>query len=222
MKVIKGEILSVELEEDILKKNREMAERNRKLLDERGIKAIDVMGGVGAGKTSLIVEVAKRLGIKIGAIAGDPETTIDAERMKEAGIEALEINTGKECHLDSNIVGRALSEMNLEGIRLLFIENVGNIICPAEFPLGAHKRVLVLSITEGPYTVRKHPFVFLEPDLVVINKVDLAGAVDVSPDALEEDIKRMRDVPVIKASARTGEGVEELALWIRRELLGNA
>ena len=217
MKVIRLEDFGPEFE---LERNRKLALENRKILDEKGVKAIDVMGSVGSGKTSIIVEVSKIIGVKVGAIAGDLETTIDADRMREAGIESIEINTGKECHLDSNLVKRALSEMKLEGIKLLFIENVGNLICPAEFPLGAHKRILVLSITEGPYIVKKHPFVFLEPDLVIINKIDLSQAIGLSPEDIEEDIRRMRDIPVIKTSARTGEGIPELSSWIKREVFG--
>ncbi len=217
MKVIRLEDFGPEFE---LERNRKLALENRKILDEKGVKAIDVMGSVGSGKTSIIVEVSKIIGVKVGAIAGDLETTIDADRMREAGIESIEINTGKECHLDSNLVKRALSEMKLEGIKLLFIENVGNLICPAEFPLGAHKRILVLSITEGPYIVKKHPFVFLEPDLVIINKIDLSRAIGLSPEDIEEDIRRMRDIPVIKTSVRTGEGIPELSSWIKREVFG--
>ena len=217
MKVIRLEDFGPEFE---LERNRKLALENRKILDEKGVKAIDVMGSVGSGKTSIIVEVSKIIGVKVGAIAGDLETTIDADRMREAGIESIEINTGKECHLDSNLVKRALSEMKLEGIKLLFIENVGNLICPAEFPLGTHKRILVLYITEGPYIVKKHPFVFLEPDLVIINKIDLSQAIGLSPEDIEEDIRRMRDIPVIKTSARTGEGIPELSSWIKREVLG--
>jgi len=150
-----GEIFDIELDEDLLRKNQEMAKENKKLLDSYKVLAIDIMGSVGSGKTSLVVQLVKHLKnkYKIAALAGDTATTIDAERIKSAGAEVMEINTGKECHLDANLVKKALGQLNLKKINLLFIENVGNIICPADFPLGSHKRIVVLSLTEGPYVV---------------------------------------------------------------------
>jgi hydrogenase nickel incorporation protein HypB len=139
-----GETYDLELSKDLLKENEKLAERNNTLLGKHGIKAIDVMGSIGTGKTSLIGQLVEKLNKKyrIAAIAGDLTTTIDRDLIAKHGAEVVQINTGKECHLDSNLVRKALLQMNLSRIDLLIIENVGNLICPAEFPLGSDKRAL--------------------------------------------------------------------------------
>lgn len=214
MKVVKpdaGEIFDIELEEDFLRRNRELAAENRRFLDKYGIHAIDVMGSIGSGKTALIIQLASRLRgrHKIATIAGDLTTTVDAERVKSSGASVIQINTGKECHLDANLVRKALSELDLAEIGLLFIENVGNLICPADFPLGSHQRVVVVSVTEGPYTVVKHPFIFGEADVTVINKIDLCQATGVEPEELKEQLLRIKpNLKVAKTNCITGEGVE--------------
>ena len=217
MKIIRpdeGEVFDIELDEDFLGKNRELAEENRKLLDRHRILAIDIMGSVGSGKTSLVEHLVKHLKSKyrIAALAGDTATTIDAERIKSAGAQVLEINTGKECHLDANLVRKALKELNLKKLDLLFIENVGNIICPADFPLGYHKRIVVLSLTEGPYVVLKHPFSFMDADVVAINKVDLAKATGIDPRQFEKQLRGLKPaLKVIRTNCITGEGIARVA-----------
>ena len=217
MKIIRpdeGEIFDIELDEDLLRKNRELAEQNRKLLDSHKILAIDIMGSVGSGKTSLVVQLVKHLKgkYKIAALAGDTATTIDAEQIKSAGAEVLEINTGKECHLDANLVKKALGELNLKKINLLFIENVGNIICPADFPLGSHKRIVVLSLTEGPYVVLKHPFSFMDADVVAINKIDLSQATGIAPVEFEKQLHELKpSLKTVRTNCATGEGIAKVA-----------
>jgi len=209
-----GEILDIELDEDLLRKNQELAKENKKLLDSHKVLAIDIMGSVGSGKTSLVVQLVKHLKDKyhIAALAGDTATTIDAERIKAAGAEVLEINTGKECHLDANLVKKALGELNLKKINLLFIENVGNIICPADFPLGSHKRIVVLSLTEGPYVVLKHPFSFMDADVVAINKVDLSQATGILPAEFEKQLHELKpSLKTVRTNSATGEGIAEVA-----------
>jgi hydrogenase nickel incorporation protein HypB len=209
-----GEIFDIELDEDLLRKNRELAEQNRKLLDSHKILAIDIMGSVGSGKTSLVVQLVKYLKgkYKIAALAGDTATTIDAEQIKSAGAEVLEINTGKECHLDANLVKKALGELNLKKINLLFIENVGNIICPADFPLGSHKRIVVLSLTEGPYVVLKHPFSFMDADVVAINKIDLSQATGIAPVEFEKQLHELKpSLKTVRTNCATGEGIAKVA-----------
>ncbi len=216
MKIIRSrgaEIFDIELEKDLLSKNRSLAKENRKRFDRSNILAVDILGSIGSGKTSLIKSVLKRLGMgkKVAVIAGDLTTTIDAQRIEEEGARVIQVNTGKECHLDANLIRQAMNKMKLDGVKLLFIENVGNLICPGEFPLGAHKRLVVTSVTEGPYTLMKHPYIFKEADVIVLNKVDLAQAMKVSPSQLEKDAKKINPrVPFIKTNALRGIGIPKV------------
>ncbi len=207
------EILDIEVEERLLEVNRRIAEENRRLLDENGVYAIEFMGSIGSGKTSLIEALIGRLRgqYRIGYVAGDLTTTIDADRVGRYGIPVIQLNTGRECHLDANILRRALYQLDLSGIDLLLIENVGNLICPADFPLGSHEKVVVVSVTEGEHMVRKHPIIFKEADVAVINKVDLAEEMGVDPGLLERDARELNpEIRVVKTSVRTGEGLSDL------------
>jgi len=216
MKVVKPrgpEIFDIELEKDLLAKNKALAKANRKRFDQARITVVDVLGSVGSGKTSLIKAILKKLGMgeKVAVIAGDLTTTIDADRIRVEGARVVQVNTGKECHLDANLIGRAVKNLKLDGTKILFIENVGNLICPGEFPLGAHKRVVVVSVTEGPYTVLKHPFIFKEADVVVLNKIDLAKVMKVSAAQLERDAKRVNPHAVfVKTNALRGVGISKI------------
>jgi len=210
VKAEEGEVFDIELEADILRANEKLATENRELLRKHGIKAIDIMGAIGSGKTSLIEKLVHELKgrYRMAAFKGDLTTTIDAELIARHGVEVVPINTGKECHLDANLVRKALQRLNLNSLDLLFIENVGNLICPAEFPLGSEKRVVVISVTEGPYMVVKHPFIFMDADVVVINKVDLAKAMGVDAEKLEADVKRINpNAKVAATNCRSGEGI---------------
>jgi hydrogenase nickel incorporation protein HypB len=213
IKADEGEIYDIELSEDLLKKNEKIAMENKKLLNAHGIRAIDVLGSIGTGKTSLIGQLVQELKDKyrIVAIAGDLTTTIDSDLIARHGVEVVQINTGKECHLDANLVRKALKKISLSKIDLLFIENVGNLICPAEFPLGSDKRVVVISLTEGPNIVVKHAFVFMEADVVVINKMDLADVLGVDVDRLERQINEINPkASVVRTSCKNGIGIIEV------------
>jgi len=212
---VKGEEVTLEIEPgmDILEVNKQLAQKNMELLREHDVKAIDIMGSIGAGKTSLIEKLVQALKQKyrIAVFKGDLTTTIDAERIGRHGVQVLTINTGRECHLDANVVARAVERISLEDIDLLLIENVGNLICPAEFPLGTEKRVVVVSVTEGPYMVIKHPFTFMTADVTVINKKDLAEIMKIDTEQLKKQVKEIKpDVKVAVTNALSGEGVEEL------------
>jgi len=205
--------LEIESGVDILEVNKQLARKNMERLREHNVKAIDIMGSIGAGKTSLIEKLVQALKQKyrIAVFKGDLTTTIDAERIGRHGVQVLTINTGRECHLDANVVARAVERISLEDIDLLFIENVGNLICPAEFPLGTEKRVVVVSVTEGPYMVIKHPFTFMTADVMVINKKDLAEIMKIDTEQLKKQVKEIKpDVKVAVTNALSGEGVEEL------------
>ncbi len=213
VKAEEGEVFDIELDADILKANKKLADENKELLRKHGVQAIDIMGAIGSGKTSLIEKLVQKLKRKyrMAAFKGDLTTTIDAELIARHGVEVVPINTGKECHLDANLVMKALQRIDLDNLDLLFIENVGNLICPAEFPLGSEKRVIVISVTEGPYMVVKHPFIFMDAHVVVINKVDLAQPMGVNVRQLEADVKRINpDARVAMTNCRSGEGVEEV------------
>jgi len=209
-----GEIFDVELEEDILKANRKLAEENAETLRRYGVRSFDIMGSVGSGKTSLIERLVEMLkqSYRVAAIVGDAATTIDAERIGRHGAKVLQINTGKECHLDANLVKKALARLDLNSIDILFIENVGNLICPADFPLGCDKRIVVISVSEGEHMVVKHPYIFAEVDLAVINKIDLSTIMGVDPFKIERDIHLIKpNLTVVRTSCKTGEGVAEVA-----------
>jgi hydrogenase nickel incorporation protein HypB len=209
-----GEVYDIELSTDLLKANQRLAEENKQLLHKNGVKAIDIMGAIGSGKTSLIEKLVEQLKNRynIAVFKGDLTTTIDAELIARHGVEVVAINTGKECHLDANLIRKALKSLNLNKIQLLFIENVGNLICPAEFPLGSDSRAVVISETEGPYMVVKHPFIFIDAEVVVINKTDLAQAMNVDLKRLEKEAKTINPkAKVVATNCRSGEGVEEVA-----------
>lgn len=208
-----GEVFDVELEINILRENQRLADANKRRLDANKIHAIDVMGSVGSGKTSLIKAIVSRLKneLRIAVIEGDVTTSIDSELIASEGVPTVQINTGKECHLDANLIRKALDRMPLDKLDLIFIENVGNLICPSEFPLGSDKRLVVISVTEGPYMVLKHPMMFLGAEVVAINKVDLAKAMEVEPEKLSADVARLNPkAATVNTSCKSGKGIEEV------------
>jgi len=200
--------------EDVFKRQLELASRNYKLLKDRGIRAINVMGAIGSGKTLLIVRLAERLrekGLRVGAIAGDVAGDDDYRKFTSAGIVAANLNTGDDCHLDAHRVGRALEKFPLPEVDLLFIENVGNLVCPADFPLGTDADLVVISVTEGDDMVRKHPKIFAQTDVVAVNKVDLASFVGVAPGKLVADYRKLNPHGrAVLTDAKSGRGADEL------------
>ena len=208
-----NEVFDIELEADILKANKDLAVENHAKLKEYGITTIDVMGSVGSGKTTLIKAIVSLLKKthRIAVIEGDVTTTIDADIIASEGVPTVQVNTGKECHLDANLIKKALARLRLSELDLIFIENVGNLICPAEFPLGSDKRLVVISVTEGPYMVVKHPMMFYETNSVAINKVDLASAMGVNPTNLKADISRVNPkATVVLTDCRNMVGIREV------------
>jgi len=208
-----SEIYDIELERSLLEANAELARKNQALLDQHGITAIDVMGAIGSGKTTLISKLAERLTSRLGlaVLNGDATTADDVSVIAQTRAQVIQLATVNGCHLDANLVGRALKQLDLERLNLILIENIGNLICPAEFPLGSRSRLVVISVTEGPYMVRKHPHMFLGADVVVINKVDLAEAMGVQVDRLAADVHSLKpDIRVIPTSCKTGVGIDEV------------
>jgi hydrogenase nickel incorporation protein HypB len=206
------EIYDIELEHSLLEANAKLAVENRALLDRHGITAIDFMGAIGSGKTTLITKLVERLKGRLGVAVfnGDATTSDDADAIAKQNVPVVQIATINGCHLDANLVGKGLRKIELGNLKLIFIENIGNLICPAEFPLGSKARVVVVSVTEGPWMVRKHPHMFLGAEIVVINKIDLAQAMEVSVEDLVDDVHKLKpDIKVIPASTKTGAGLYE-------------
>ena len=207
--------ITVGMEYDVLKENSSIANANYELMKDHGVTSVDFMGSIGAGKTTLIIALAERLrekGIRVHAIAGDVTGTDDMDRMAASGLEATNCNTGKECHLDAHMVGERLKAIDLDTVDVLFIENVGNLVCPADFPLGTDMRVVVISTTEGDDMVRKHHDIFIHSDLAILNKMDIADAVGVDPDVILKDYEKLTGgrKEMIPCSVRTGEGLDRV------------
>ena len=207
------------IEKDIMEINRGIAKRNRELFEENGVFAFNIMGAIGSGKTSLIEALYERLkDFRVGVIAGDVISDVDAKRLDKLDVPVVGINTGRECHLDAHLIQHSLEKIPLNKIDLLFIENVGNLICPVDFALGAQKRVTMVSVSEGDDTVEKHPVIFLNSDAAVINKIDIAGFVGADAGKMRDDAVRINPgLRVFMTSIKTGEGIPELTEWIRNE-----
>ena len=213
--------MEIKVLKDILGANEQIAEKNRQLLDSKGVFAVNLMSSPGAGKTSLILATIKRLKgeIKIGVIEGDVSSSLDAETVSTEGVPVVQINTGGTCHLDANMVSNALSNVPLQDIELLFIENVGNLICPASFALGAHKRVLISSLPEGDDKPFKYPLMFDIADVVVINKIDLLPYLKFDTEAFCQAIKGINEkVKIFQISCATGQGIQEWTSWLLTQM----
>ncbi len=207
----------VEVITQILNANDLTAQENQALLKNHHVLAVNLMASPGAGKTSLILQTAKALSgrVRLGVIEGDVASRIDADRVASADIPVIQINTGGECHLDALTVQKALKTLPLDEIDILFIENVGNLICPVEFRLGEEIRVVVASIPEGDDKPYKYPGIFTVVDAVVLNKIDLAPYVDFKLDAMREGVVRLNPrATIFELSCRTGEGIAMWAEWL--------
>ncbi len=194
--------------------NNRIANDNRKKLKENNVKAYDILGSIGSGKTMIIERLSlmlKKKGMKTGAIAGDVAGKDDYNRFMKIGVPCVNVNTGKECHLDAHLVEHAIEKLPLEKIDILFIENVGNLVCPADFLLGSEKRIVVISITEGEDMVRKHPIIFGQCDIAVLNKIDLAKYMDVEPTTVVSDFKKINPhSKIFLTDAKNGKGLGDL------------
>ena len=214
------EMVPVEVQEKILSGNERQAAHNRAHFGEHGVLALNLMGSPGAGKTAVLEATARALsGRRLAAMAGDLATERDAERLRAAGIPTQSITTGSACHLDADLVHRALHHVALGGVDYLFIENVGNLVCPAVYDLGQAFNVVALAVTEGEDKPLKYPVMFRKADLVLVTKVDLLPHLpDVRLEAIEENLARvMPALAVLPVSARTGHGIDAWAAWLERQ-----
>lgn len=204
-----------------LERELESAEANYRLLKENNVRAISVMGALGSGKTSLIERMIARLkpcGTSMGTICGDSAGDDDHQRFLACGVQSVQVNTKDNCCLDAPSVKLALQSLSLETIDLLFIENVGNLICPADFPVGAELELIVISVSEGESVIRKHPKIFSQTDLVVVNKIDLADAVNVNPRIIVADYAQLNPHgKVILADVFHNRGINALLQALKLE-----
>jgi hydrogenase nickel incorporation protein HypB len=211
------------IERDILSKNDGFAGANRQALKEAGVLALNFVSSPGSGKTSLLVRTITDLKGRwpVSVIEGDQQTSRDAERIRATGAQAVQINTGKGCHLDAHMIGHALQHLSLEPGGLLFIENVGNLVCPALFDLGEAAKVVVLSVTEGEDKPLKYPDMFAAADLMLLNKSDLLPYLDFDVDACLEAALRVNPrIQILTVSARTGDGLQAFYGWIEHRAAG--
>jgi len=212
------DVVSVEVQDRILAKNDRIAGHNREHFSEHGVVCVNLMGSPGAGKTALLEGLARTSanGWRLGALAGDLATANDAERLEKAGIPSIPIATGTACHLDAEMVHHALHDFPLEGLDFLFIENVGNLVCPAVYDLGQALNVIALSVTEGEDKPLKYPVMFQKADLVLITKSDLAPHLDVDLEMLQDSISRVMPNPAsMVISSKTGDGIDAWISWMK-------
>jgi hydrogenase nickel incorporation protein HypB len=207
--------------ENILSANERLAAENQRLLDEKGILVINIMSSPGAGKTSLILRTIEALGeeVRIGVIEGDIASRVDADTIEALGVPVVQINTGGTCHLDANMIRGSLGQLPLDDIDLLFIENVGNLICPTDFALGEGLKVMIPSVPEGDDKPYKYPAMFAAVDAIVVNKMDLLPYLEFDLAAFRKLVTGLnRDVQIFEVSCKTGEGLEDWAGWLAKML----
>ncbi|MDL2270859.1 hydrogenase nickel incorporation protein HypB [Methanobrevibacter sp. OttesenSCG-928-I08] len=204
-------VADIEVQHNIMAANKKLADKNLKKLEDKGIFSIDMVGAIGSGKTTLIEKIVDEDDFKAGVLAGDVISKFDADRIKNHDVPVVGVNTGRECHLDAHLVDHSIEDLPLEDINLLIIENVGNLICPVDFDLGSHLRIVVVSVTEGDDTVEKHPFIFQTSDIIIINKIDIADAVGADADKMVADAKKINpDAKIIKTSFKEEIGFDEV------------
>jgi hydrogenase nickel incorporation protein HypB len=213
--------MEVKVVKDILEANEVIAQENRRLFKEKGLYVLNLMGGPGTGKTTLLERTIERIKDrwKVGVIEGDIATSRDAERIAQYGVSVVQINTGGACHLDGNMVRMGLRELPLEELQVLIVENVGNLVCPAEFNIGEDDKVMILSVTEGEDKPLKYPLMFQVSRLLLLNKIDLLPHVDFNLDRFKEFALRVNpQLEIIPISCKTGQGLEEWIKWLENRL----
>jgi len=213
--------MQLKIMENIMAANDMIARENRRLFDQHGLFVINFMSSPGAGKTTLLERTISALKneFAIAVIEGDIRGQIDAERIERHGVPVLQINTGGECHLDANMIRNGLDEMDLSGKDLLIIENVGNLVCPAEFKVGENFKAMILSVPEGDDKPYKYPLMFKESRVLIINKIDLLGILDFNIQKVEETARALNpDMVIFHVSSKTGEGFDAWLDWLRKQI----
>ncbi len=204
---------------DVLQANDRIADANRQVFDSNSNLVLNLMSSPGAGKTALLERTAAAIkgNLRLAVIVGDLETTRDADRLERQGIPVVQLSTGSACHLDANMIASALDRLDLSSVDVLVIENVGNLVCPAEFRLGEDAKVMILSVTEGDEKPLKYPMMFRESSLLIINKIDLLKHTDFRMDEAKANARKTHpDLQIMAMSCKTGEGVSEWGDWLSR------
>jgi hydrogenase nickel incorporation protein HypB len=218
--LFKEKPLRVAVVKNILDANSRIALENRKLFDRHGLKVINLMSSPGAGKTTLLEQMGKRFEgeLRIGVIEGDIQTTLDAERVAAAGLAAVQIETDGACHLDANMIQNALADLNLAALDLLVVENVGNLVCPAEFNIGEDHKVMMLSVTEGDDKPYKYPLMFRESSVLLISKVDLLPHLRCDIEKIKDAARSINpDLIIFEISTYSGQGLDDWHIWIQEQ-----
>ncbi|MFZ2448727.1 MAG: hydrogenase nickel incorporation protein HypB [Syntrophobacteraceae bacterium] len=213
--------IKVPVVRNILQANERLAAENRRKFDEAGIYVLNLMSSPGAGKTSLLEKTIEGLSGRIGiaVIEGDLQSSYDAERIQSKGVQAVQINTDGGCHLDGNMIQIALESLDLSGVDLLIIENVGNLVCPAEFNLGEHDKIMILSVTEGDDKPLKYPLMFQICSVLLVNKIDLLPYTDCDMQKIRDRAGQLNgNQKVFEISCRTGEGFAPWLAWIEAKV----
>lgn len=213
--------MKISVVRNILEANDRIAQQNRDLFNKNALLVINLMSSPGAGKTSLLEKSIDTLksDLRIGIIEGDIQSSQDAERIAKKGVPVVQINTGGACHLDGNMIRDTFGEFNFSDIDLLVVENVGNLVCPAEFRVGEDFKVMILSVTEGDDKPAKYPLMFRESKVLLINKIDLLPYVDCSLEKIKRDsLKINPDLTIFRISCKTGEGLEDWYNWLRKQV----
>ena len=212
--------MKISVIKNILEANDRIAQENRTIFDEKGLMVINLMSSPGAGKTCLLEKTVNALNddLRIGVIEGDIQSSKDAERIAKSGIPVVQINTGGACHLDGNMIRDTFQEFNFDALDLLVVENVGNLVCPAEFKVGEDFKAMILSVTEGDDKPAKYPLMFHESKVLLINKIDLLPYVDCSIEKIrKEALKINPHMIMFEISCKTGEGLEAWYAWLKQE-----
>jgi hydrogenase nickel incorporation protein HypB len=214
--------MKVKVVSKILEANDRIALENRRLFDKANVFVINLMSAPGAGKTSLLERtLSQKTGLKVGVIEGDIAGSDDAERIERLGSPVVQINTGGACHLDANMIYEVLDDLPLDGLDILFIENVGNLVCPAEFKVGEDIKVMLLSITEGHDKPLKYPLMFQESSALILNKMDLVSYTDVNIDKIRKDSLSLNPkLKIFEVSCKTGEGIPAWVDWLKERARG--
>jgi hydrogenase nickel incorporation protein HypB len=211
----------INVRQSVFEENNKIAMKNREFFDSLNLFVINLMSAPGAGKTSIIERTIDALKekFKIGVIEGDITSSIDAEKLEKKGIPTIQLNTGGECHLDANMISQAIENFNFNGLDLIIIENVGNLVCPAEFKVGEDIKVMILSAPEGHDKPKKYPLMFMESSALLINKIDLLPYIDTDINALIKNAKEINpNIQIFKTSAKTGEGIKEWTEWLTEKI----